>query len=221
MQAVLDYINSIGGPVVAALILLSFTATTVLIARLFRYVIQNTGRQPDANDVISQAVAGDSTLLFSLTSAHRSQRLQALRHARDYLSSNTNRPDLVRSEIFRQIRNQLQSAASGLRVLEVIATVAPLLGLFGTVLGMIEAFRAMEAAGAQVDPSVLSGGIWQALLTTAVGLGVAIPVSMLHSLGERRHEKLAVTLQSDAEQLLQLNLSERAHATAPLKAVTA
>jgi biopolymer transport protein ExbB len=56
-----------------------------------------------------------------------------------------------------------------------------LLGLFGTVLGMVEAFRQLELAGSQVDPAVLSGGIWQALLTTAVGLAVAIPAVLAHN----------------------------------------
>jgi biopolymer transport protein ExbB len=102
----------------------------------------------------------------------------------------------------RELRNQIQRLSFGLRPLEVIATVAPLLGLFGTVLGMIEAFKAMEAAGAQVDPAVLSGGIWQALLTTAVGLGVAIPVSLIHSLFERQHESLSIQMLSDSEALL-------------------
>ena len=78
---------------------------------------------------------------------------------------------------------------------------APLLGLFGTVLGMIEAFKAMEVAGAQVDPAVLSGGIWQALLTTAVGLGVAIPVSLIHSMLERQGELETQALQDDLGQV--------------------
>ena len=52
------------------------------------------------------------------------------------------------------------------------------MGLFGTVLGMIDAFRALQAAGDAVDPSVLAGGIWVALLTTAAGLGVAMPTSL-------------------------------------------
>ncbi|MBL4822154.1 MAG: MotA/TolQ/ExbB proton channel family protein [Colwellia sp.] len=86
---------------------------------------------------------------------------------------------------------------SYLRVLEVIATIAPLLGLLGTVLGMIEAFKAMEAAGSQVNPAILSGGIWQALLTTAVGMAVAIPVSIAHSWLERRVETETDKIQDD------------------------
>ena len=78
-----------------------------------------------------------------------------------------------------------------LRVLELIGTLAPLLGLLGTVLGMIEAFQSMESAGEQVDPSVLSGGIWLALLTTAVGLAVAIPTVAILNFFERRLEVLS------------------------------
>ena len=54
---------------------------------------------------------------------------------------------------------------------------APLLGLLGTVLGMIAAFQALQEAGNRADPAMLAGGIWEALLTTAAGMAVAIPAS--------------------------------------------
>jgi biopolymer transport protein ExbB len=76
----------------------------------------------------------------------------------------------------------------GFRFLDTVAQIAPLLGLFGTVLGMIDAFRALQDAGSQVDPSILAGGIWVALLTTAVGLAVAMPTSALLSWLETRME---------------------------------
>ncbi len=94
--------------------------------------------------------------------------------------------DAVREDVERLAGRQLTDMRSGLRVLDAIAQVAPLLGLFGTVLGMIEAFRQLQAAGSQVDPSMLAGGIWIALLTTAVGLGVAMPVSLVLSVFEAR-----------------------------------
>ena len=85
---------------------------------------------------------------------------------------------------------------------------------------MIEAFQAMEAAGSQVNPALLSGGIWQALLTTAVGLAVAIPVSMLHSLLERRVENRAALLLDELEQMLTLlaGRSSPHKMTAPVRA---
>lgn len=64
---------------------------------------------------------------------------------------------------------------SHLTTLSVISQVAPLLGLLGTVLGMVRAFLAVQQAGGTVDPSSLAGGIWEALLTTVFGLSVAIP----------------------------------------------
>ncbi len=83
----------------------------------------------------------------------------------------------AREETERQARRLLVEARTGLRALEVIATIAPLLGLLGTVLGMIAAFQALQAAGSQADPALLAGGIWEALLTTAAGMAVAIPAS--------------------------------------------
>ena len=87
----------------------------------------------------------------------------------------------IREEIARLSDERINYYSSNLNSLQVIATIAPLLGLLGTVFGMIEAFQQMEMAGKNVDPSVLSGGIWEALLTTAVGLSVAIPIVVFES----------------------------------------
>jgi biopolymer transport protein ExbB len=77
------------------------------------------------------------------------------------------------SEIIREGEKRLGALAS-------VAHLAPLLGLFGTVLGMIEVFRKLESIGGRADVSLLSGGIWVALLTTAFGLLIAIPTLMAH-----------------------------------------
>jgi biopolymer transport protein ExbB len=68
-----------------------------------------------------------------------------------------------------------------LPTLFLIASISPLLGLLGTVTGMIKAFKAIENLGGKVDASVLAGGIWEAMLTTALGLGVAIPAMVAHN----------------------------------------
>jgi biopolymer transport protein ExbB len=72
------------------------------------------------------------------------------------------------------------------RTLELIGLIAPLLGLLGTILGMIEAFKVLQDAGAQADPALLAGGIWEALLTTALGLAIAIPAIVAFNLIENR-----------------------------------
>jgi biopolymer transport protein ExbB len=62
-----------------------------------------------------------------------------------------------------------------LRILAVVAQATPLMGLLGTVIGMIKAFMKIEEVGGRVNPAALAGGVWEALLTTAFGLIVAIP----------------------------------------------
>ena len=82
------------------------------------------------------------------------------------------------AETARAARAILSEARTGLRLLDLVTTAAPLLGLLGTVLGMIEAFRALEESGARADAAALAGGIWEALLTTASGMAVALPAAV-------------------------------------------
>lgn len=78
-------------------------------------------------------------------------------------------------------QEEINKLGKNIRGLEVIATISPLMGLLGTVVGMVAAFNKVAEYKGQVDPSLLAGGIWEALLTTAAGLAVAIPaVVMLH-----------------------------------------
>ena len=77
-----------------------------------------------------------------------------------------------------------------LRGLATMAALAPLLGLLGTVIGMIRAFMVIEGHGSNVSPALLAGGIWEALLTTAAGLSIAIPCLMFHNLFQGRIEQV-------------------------------
>lgn len=89
---------------------------------------------------------------------------------------------------------EVQRMEFGLRTLGVLGNTAPLLGLLGTITGMIKAFMVIEQAGGKVDAQALAGGIWEAMITTGVGLAVAIPLLiMLHFLEggvERRAQKM-------------------------------
>lgn len=79
------------------------------------------------------------------------------------------------AEVQRVGRAQIHILETHLRGLDLAANVGPLLGLLGTVIGMVRAFSKLQQQGAKIDPSQLAGGIWEALLTTAAGLVVAIP----------------------------------------------
>jgi biopolymer transport protein ExbB len=82
-----------------------------------------------------------------------------------------------------------------IRGLEVIASITPLMGLLGTVIGMVQAFNKVAEHKGIVDPSLLAGGIWEALLTTAAGLSVAIPTMVMLHYFTRRSEKVAFNLE--------------------------
>jgi len=77
------------------------------------------------------------------------------------------------------------------------ATTAPLMGLLGTVIGMINAFSRLSASG-DVDITMLAGGIWQALLTTAAGLCIAIPALLAQRWFCREYDKTAFAMQHAA-----------------------
>jgi biopolymer transport protein ExbB len=97
-------------------------------------------------------------------------------------------------EITRVAKRELAEARAGLRAIELIALIAPLLGLLGTVLGMIAAFRTLQESGG-ADPSDLAGGIWEALLTTAAGMAVAIPASIALTWFEGVTDRLRLDLE--------------------------
>jgi len=109
--------------------------------------------------------------------------------------------DAAREETARVAKRHLGEARVGLGALELISTVAPLLGLLGTVLGMIAAFQALQATGARADPTLLAGGIWEALLTTAAGMAVAIPATAALTWFEAVIERLRQDIEDNATRL--------------------
>lgn len=88
---------------------------------------------------------------------------------------------------------QVRKVERGLSWLGLIATIAPLLGLTGTVTGMIKAFMVI-AQSSSVNPSMLAGGIWEALITTAAGLLVAIPIHIGHHYLEKQADEIAFVM---------------------------
>ena len=120
---------------------------------------------------------------------------------------NQDKERYLREEVSRLSQERLEYYDSNLDTLKVIAMVAPLLGLLGTVFGMIDAFQQMEMAGNNINPSTLSGGIWEALLTTAVGLSVAIPTVLFESYIRATNEKLKINIEHSVTKLLTSHMS--------------
>ena len=110
-------------------------------------------------------------------------------------------------------RHEGMALGRGLVVLETVAIVAPLLGLLGTVWGMIDVFKAIETSGVG-NAMALAGGIGTALYTTLAGLLVAIPVRVGHSIISSKVERLVLSMEEEALDLLDL-LSKSNDATLP------
>ncbi len=89
-----------------------------------------------------------------------------------------------------------------LSVLSVLGSVVPLMGLLGTVLGMIKVFSKVAAMGDISDISVLAGGIWEALITTAAGMAVAIPMVLAYHYFERKTEKIAFFMKTNGDRII-------------------
>ncbi len=98
---------------------------------------------------------------------------------------------------------ELDFLERGMTVLATIANVAPMLGFLGTVIGMIEAFAAIEQAG-QVDPSLVAGGIKVALITTATGLTIAVPVHLAYNFFVSRVDMLIEDMEEGTQAVLDL-----------------
>lgn len=124
----------------------------------------------------------------------------------------------AREETSRIARQTLFRSREGLRALELISTIAPLLGLLGTVLGMIAAFQVLQESGNRADPSDLAGGIWVALLTTAAGMAVAIPAGVALSWFESISDRLQADLEDVATRIFVKSLDAPAQTARRLEA---
>ena len=190
-----------GGPVVVLLLLMSVGTLALVIAKLVQFASLRIGDARPIHDGLAAYRAGNSREALAILTGSRNPAAQVAASAIRGLPGAGARTDLLREEIGRRAAAEIEGLRAHLRTIEVVATLSPLLGLFGTVLGMIDAFRAMEAAGSRVDPAVLSGGIWEALLTTAVGLAVAVPSVAAVNYFDRRVEHVTHIMEDAVTQV--------------------
>ncbi|MDX1457495.1 MAG: MotA/TolQ/ExbB proton channel family protein [Marinobacter sp.] len=184
-----------GGPVIAVLLVLAVAG----LITFFYLMLTGTVYAPRRNGALRRALdhwqqSPDSKCLDQLRE-HTGwfARANPLRHLaihtmRERLAGQD--PATLRETLARDARSALEPFEAPLKIIEVIAALAPLLGLLGTVLGMMEAFGAMAATEGRANASQLSGGIYEALTTTAAGLIVAIPFAALAAWIEFRLRRL-------------------------------
>lgn len=177
-------IYALGGPVVAVLIVASVLTAALILYKLWQYRAAGVGRHKALRLAIEAWDTGDAALAKRMLAQSTSYLAPVLGLAIHGVSGTTlsERADAQAEELFSRLER-------GLSAMDSVAQLAPLMGLFGTVLGMIEAFQKLQDAGSSVDPSLLAGGIWVALFTTAAGLAVAMPTSVALSWFEARMQR--------------------------------
>ncbi len=159
-----------------------------LVARVWQY--HRKGKLDNANI----SVIRDGSSLGRILAAGLVNR----QHSREIMKESI-------EESGRQVVSEMERY---LNTLGTIASIAPLLGLLGTVIGMIKVFSAITIAGVG-NPTILAGGISEALITTATGLSVAIPSLMFHRYFESRVQRLVVKMEEESLKMVEIMLGER------------
>ncbi len=125
--------------------------------------------------------------------------------AAEILEAGLRRRDEGTERVMQAIENagaiQVANLERGLVWLATLANVAPLLGFLGTVIGMIMAFQAIEIAG-EVEATLVAGGIKVALITTASGLAIAIPINIAHNYFVTRVDRLVIEMEESAQRMI-------------------
>lgn len=178
-----------GGPIVWLLILLSVFSLWTIGARwmALRDVLGGAALRSEA---LSLWAGGDRHAAQKKLEAGRAPADRLLLRAMAGIAGGTPRA-LLDTNLEWRGNDEVAAMSKGLRLLELIAMVSPLLGLLGTVLGMIQAFRELALAEGAANAALLAAGIWQALLTTAAGLIVAIPAAIAAGLLGARVDRAA------------------------------
>ena len=181
---------------------LSILAGAIIIERLVFF--KKAWAEPEEVErKIAQAIyEGDRTRASELARSRDSSLHRLFRAAIDHWAADA---EAIKVLLEQEKRRELFRWERGLEMLSTIARVAPLLGLLGTVLGMVEVFRTISA-GRGADMLYLASGIWEALLTTVAGLSVAIPVVLAYAYLSSRVDMVEETLSRGTDFILREKL---------------
>lgn len=192
-----------GGPIMWPILFASIVALTVVIERLWFIVSESFRRQPQiVGEILARVEKGDVEGAVSIGQTSRDFVARILTYGLAH------RDKSVSEALLRASNWELKRYNRGLTILDTIITLAPLLGLLGTVTGMIHSFGLLGASELGA-PAAITGGIAEALIATAFGLGVAITALIPFNYLNSRMEEARLEIQ-DAASHVELNLNKRA-----------
>lgn len=190
-----------GGPVMFPILLGSVLFVAIFIERLYHY----HRAQVDTNEFISgiRNILKKGNIAEAISICEETPGPVA-----HIIKASLLKHDRPRDEITRTIEDaallEVPRLEKNLTVLATIAHISPLLGLFGTVLGMIKVFMKIQEMGGNVNAEKLAGGIWEALMTTAAGLAVAIPAFVAYNYLTSRVNGLVLDMERSATEVVDL-----------------
>ena len=167
-----------GGLIFSILLVMSAIGLTIIIYKFFELYLFKKNDFKKINYLINDS---SSITQFEKNLEHLKDN-NFLKEIENIIKKKT---DTQHDQILILIEKETEKLNRFMPTLEIIGQVSPLIGLLGTVIGMIDSFNELELGGSLVDPSILAGGIWTALLTTAMGLIVAIPALISHYFYDR------------------------------------
>lgn len=184
-----------GGPIMWPLLVCSLLTLTVVIERLVFVVVEHSRRSPEVVEaMLSHSFRGDAAAARRAAEGSQDYVARVLDYAL------THREQNLQHAILHASSRELDRFNRGLTLLDTIITLAPLLGLLGTVTGMIRTFGLL--GGATLDaPAAVTGGIAEALIATAFGLGVAITALVPYNFLNARLERARRDIEAAATQL--------------------
>lgn len=195
-EVLIKQLTGAGGPILVLLFLVSAAATAVTIFKIGQFSQMGVGRSEAARSAVAIWTGGDKTRALQEARLQRSPTSAAVISAMASLMRHPGDRERARELAAQTALDQLTLMSRHLRILEAVVQAAPMMGLLGTVIGMISAFGELSAAGGAIDPSALATGIWAALLTTAAGLAVAIPFYFMSIWLESRVDEDRATMEA-------------------------
>jgi len=209
-NTLIEFLNQ-GGPALWLIAGLSVLTLTLIFWKILRFMRIGAWSGGTTEQAVLLWSRGEEPAARHMLAERNSLRAHLVKAAM-FTCADANMSEAnAREETTRVAKAELARARTGLRTLELIATIAPLIGLLGTVLGMIEAFQALQDSGGRADPSALAGGIWEALLTTAAGMAVAIPASMALTWFESITDKVQGDMEDAATRIFTRRHKVQAH----------
>ena len=181
-----------GGVLVIPILLCSVLALAIFAERLIHYARLRSRGAGLTERVVALIRQGKDQAAYETAVNSQSPMGQVLAQAMGVKNQDRH---VIESVIAHATDTEVRNLSSYTQALATIGNIAPLLGLLGTVIGMIKAFMVIQQMGGKVNAAVLAGGIWEAMLTTALGLAVALPTMVAYSYLIARIEKYEAKLQ--------------------------